>query len=432
MAQKALLLSGVLLLVWTGPPAAKADPPADFGRVLLLMKEGRPIPGVLLSGDAESLQVRLKDETITVAAADVKPTSYFIALSKTVKSDDPKGQLVLLRFAAANDLTAQVNLLKRRIVRLDDSLTDEVTKIVESAAAAGPDQQQGKDTDGAQNEAKDEEPPAPTGQTTIPTTQAQIDANHRTAEEWFAQARKNFAPSLHLVETPNFLIYSAWDKKFDDDLAKLCESMYKAMRQRFNMPGKKSVWAGKLPIYVFWEAEHFRRFCTEVDQVGQRSPHMLKAGGYHSSRGSLRYIVLNRAPTQTEFRALLVHEASHAFISRYISNRHVSSWANEGIAELMAAQLVDGSSARTRYIDATRTAIKNKVDIRPIFNGVPLDGFWYGIAQSLVRYMIHRDKEGFIQFIKLYKAGKSEADALKEAMGLTHDELAKAWLKSVR
>jgi hypothetical protein len=403
-------------------PARAGDQAEKYGKVLLLMQQGPPVRGVLLGGDGEKLQVRVDDQVRQISPSQAKPISYYLALRRTIARDNVDGQLMLLRFCVAHGLEVQVRQLRPRLLRLDPKLKDQIEQIV----SAQPSGQQPPPAAGAeQPEGKVDEPARFTK-----VTQAQIDANHARAAAWAEQAKRSVTDKIHLVETEHFLIYSAWRKSNDDDLARICEKMYEAMCKKFDIPKGQNIWAGKLPIYVFWETAHYKKFVTEVDKAALRSPKLLQAGGYNSQQGAFSYIVLNKAHSKTLFFNLLVHEASHAFLGRYINNRHVPTWANEGIAELMAAQLVPSGTSAKRYGDATRKAIRERIDVSRIFQDVPLDGFWYGIAQSLVRYMIHRDRSGFIQFVKLYKQGKSEADALKEAMGLTHEELLKAWYKS--
>ena len=48
-------------------------------------------------------------------------------------------------------------------------------------------------------------------------------------------------------------------------------------------------------------------------------------------------------------------------------------------------------------------------------------------AQSLVRFLVARDRKAFVKFVHLMKQGKSEADALKEAYNLTREDLIRLW-----
>jgi len=260
-----------------------------------------------------------------------------------------------------------------------------------------------------------------------PATAEQIAANHAQADEYARQTHDTIVPTMHKVETPHFLLYSAWNRNQDRALTGILEKMYATLCRQFNIPPSQNIWAGKCPVYVFWEAEHFQRFTTEVDGAN-----MEKAGGYaHWSGDGFAYIVLNRARRKTWFFELLVHEGTHAFLSRYRTNRHIVSWANEGLAEYMAATLVKGSRVAKNHVNSAKTALKENRDISGIFQEVKLDRYDYGIAQSLVRLLIARDRKAFVKFFTLMKDGKSDEQALQEAYGLTREQLVTTWKRAV-
>lgn len=255
-----------------------------------------------------------------------------------------------------------------------------------------------------------------------PVTKAQAEAVRKQAMKWFAKARSTITPTMHLIETDHFLIFSAWSKGNDASLKSICERMYRAMCKQFDIPSTENIWAGKCPIYIFWETRDYNLFTTTVD--GRK---MVTAGGYTAQRGAFSYIVLNRCPTRTRFYEVLVHEATHAFLGRYRSNRVVPRWLNEGLAEYMAATLVPNSSAATKYVQSTQVALSRNVDVAHVIKGVALNNFDYGIVQSIVRFLIARDRKAFIKLIRLIKDGKPEAAALHEAYKLTHAAMLTEW-----
>jgi len=260
-----------------------------------------------------------------------------------------------------------------------------------------------------------------------PATAAQIAANHAKADEYARRTHDTIVPAMHKVETPHFLLYSAWDPNQDRALTTILEKMYVKLCQQFNIPPGQNIWAGKCPVYVFWEAEHYRRFTTEVDGTN-----MAKAGGYaYWSGDGFTYIVLNRVRSKTGFYHILVHEGTHAFVSRYRTNRSIATWANEGLAEYMASTLVKSSYGAKQHVKAAKTAIKENRDISGIFQDVGLNEFDYGIVQGLVRLLIARDRKAFVRFFTLMKEGKSDEQALLEAYGLTREQLVAAWQRAV-
>jgi hypothetical protein len=256
-----------------------------------------------------------------------------------------------------------------------------------------------------------------------PPTEAEIARNRNRAMAWFEKARKDFCPDLHMIETRDFLIFSAWPRKDDARLAESCQKMYAHLRRQFMLPRDQQVWAGKLPIYLLEDKQQYRRFTDEVDQ--RKSP---DAGGYLSQQSDgFCHIVLNHVHSATYFYGLLVHEGTHAFLARYATTAALPTWLNEGLAETMAAQLVPECAAAGRYVSATREAIQRNLDASSLFRNVELTAQDYGLAQSLVRFLLARDRKAFVQFIKLLKVGTEEPEALWQAYGLTREELVRQW-----
>lgn len=260
-------------------------------------------------------------------------------------------------------------------------------------------------------------------------TPEQIEANRKQAMDYAEAARKRLRINLRLVETKHFLLFSPWSAKSNKPLERTVEKMYKALSKQFDIPVKENVWAGKCPIYIFDKQKDYVGFTTKIDKAGAD-----KAAGYcRSSTSGFCYVVMGPCKTKTRFYEVLVHEATHGFVGRYLTNRFIPTWVNEGLADYMAATLVPKCSAARKYIAATKNVATKGTDGSRVFEDVGLNSFDYGVSQSLVRFMASRDHKGFIKFIKLIKQdGKTEEDALQEAYGWTHKELYAAWLKVIK
>ena len=240
---------------------------------------------------------------------------------------------------------------------------------------------------------------------------------------------------MHLVETEHFLIFSAWNPSNDRALAKVCEEMYEKLHQQFNISRTEPVWIGKCPIYIFWEPAHFLRFTAEVDRVSRSNSSASHADGYHATRGSFSHIVINGVrdfgasqPEATRrFYEVLVHEGAHAFLNRYISSRSLSRWIEEGLADYMAATLVPMSEASRKHLEGARYGLRRPSAVSRLFEKTELSSIDYGIAQSLVRYLIQTNTDAFITFVQSMKQGTRESDALASAYGLSRSELVRNW-----
>ena len=256
-----------------------------------------------------------------------------------------------------------------------------------------------------------------------PTTPEQIRANHKLAHDFANRFRKETKVKLTLVETAHFLVFTTWNSRDHRALGQRCEAMYRALCRQFDIPATRNIWAGKCPMYIFWKKSHFDAFTTKVDRIGAT-----RAGGYNVQTPSgFTYLVLSHTQSRTWFYEVLIHESTHAFLGRYLTNRPIPRWANEGLAEYMASRLVKGTQAERKFRAATQLAVARRVDVSPIFRGMRLSWFDYGIAQSIVRFCAARDRKGFIRYVQLIKEGKSEADAMKEGMKMTHADLVRNW-----
>lgn len=268
-------------------------------------------------------------------------------------------------------------------------------------------------------------------------TFSEIQSNRHQALQWAEKTRTTIAPAMHLVETQNFLIFSAWDASHDKALGNVCEEMNAKLRKQFNLQPNESAWAGKCPVYVFWRKADFRRFATEVDQSPVTQSKIARTDGYHATRGWFAYIVISgiqdfgnpATSATTRFYEVLVHEGTHGFMSRFMGHRPMPLWIEEGLADYMAATLVPTSVASRKYLDGTRYALATPNVVSSVFDKKDFVSIDYGIAQSLVRYLIAIDSHAFVRLVERLKQGVSDEKALGECFGISRAELVRRWTK---
>ncbi|MDA1277845.1 MAG: hypothetical protein O2960_27935 [Verrucomicrobia bacterium] len=261
-----------------------------------------------------------------------------------------------------------------------------------------------------------------------------IEQNRSQAIAWAETARRTIVPTMHLVETDHFLIFSAWNPSNDRALRNVCEEMYAKLSRQLNVMPSEPVWIGKCPIYVFWKTQDYLRFTAEVDKTSARRADVFHAAGYHSTRGLFSHIVLNGAEDfgQTRdgaiqrFYEVLVHEGTHAFMNRYVTGRTIPVWVEEGFADFMAATLVPLSDANLKYAKSARRELE-RGGLSKILDKKRLNYSEYGVAQSLIRFMIRSNPQAFHKFIILLKNGKNEADALRESYRASREDLLRNW-----
>ncbi|MCL2701829.1 MAG: DUF1570 domain-containing protein [Phycisphaerae bacterium] len=258
-----------------------------------------------------------------------------------------------------------------------------------------------------------------------PPTEEEIKAAREWAMEFGDKARR-IAPKLRMVETPHFYLFAAYENKAADKLfADTAERMYKELCKQFQVDPNDPVWLDRCPIYAFNRPEQYVAFCGAIGIDEDRAE---KTGGMARYGGDGTVcIILKLTKNTTWFCEVMVHEGTHGFMARHLTTRRLPTWVNEGIAEYMAATLIKNSWAKTRWLEATKQALAGKKNPASVFDGVQLDDFDYGIAHSLVWYMIRKDSKAFAQFIRLLKLGESEEDALKKTYKTDRAGLLKAW-----
>jgi hypothetical protein len=394
------------------------------------LTDGSRLTGRLVKLDDQQMVLKVGAEDKSLALTQVQPLSVYMAKRQTLDLSKGATHLELARFLLANSLLPMVETELGEAVRLDKGLSSQAAQVRAAAGAAAVVSATGPTVMSARSPGTTTlavKPPASAPTTKphcAPATPGQIEANTKLANDWFEKG-KEIVGTMHLVETQHFLLYSAWNASNDAALSEIAERMYAALCRQFDVPLTEQFWAGKFPIYIFWEADHFKKFSKDVVGFEKEG-----AAGFCGSRGKFVYVVLGPARDRNWFFELMIHETTHGFISRYLCDRGIPTWVNEGMADLMASTLVEHTNAARRYVDATRDVLKRGKDPRGVLKDVELNEFDYGIAQSFVRFLIAADREKFIKFFGLLKDGQETEAAMKEAYNWTLDEFIQNWART--
>ena len=419
---------GVLVvLLWCGAALAAEEPSTAPARAYLTRADGTSISGTIVRHDERQVTLRLGQREQTFAWSQFTPISAYLVRRRLVDLGSAQAHWQLGQFLLAGGEVDQARKEFAQAARLDGSYADRAAEALAGAAPAPVPPSAPASASGPA--ASQPGQPAPF----LPAAPELVQARRELVELWARQTRQAIAPALHLVETPHFLIYSAWEPRGDAGLRQACEGMYAALCRQFDIDPALNIWVGKLPVFVFWEAEHYRQFVAQVDRSGEQRGDIQHAGAYQAQDGEgFSYIVLAARQNKKIFYATLVHEATHAFLARYINHTDVPAWLNEGLAETMAAELVEDAPQRELLVEATGQILKDDIDLRPLFQRVRLEALDYGAAQALVRYLIARDRRSFVRLIRLIKDGRGDEEALHEAYGLSRAELLRAWAQDAQ
>ena len=182
-----------------------------------------------------------------------------------------------------------------------------------------------------------------------------------TAKKVAASVSEAMKLNFTEVQTPHFIVFTDWDPREFDFLKTNLEDAYGAVSRQFNIPAKDNVFVGKLPVFMFKNHNDFMRYAQQFDDL-PHSPNLL---GYYASHGDgsghmamwkpgNQISGLQGRSAAEQWAYTLTHEFTHAFVDRYISNRRIPRWLNEGLAEVIAQTQFPQPSRRVVARDGRR------------------------------------------------------------------------------
>jgi len=235
---------------------------------------------------------------------------------------------------------------------------------------------------------------------------AQLNAvGQRTKEE--------ITPRLRLFETDYFLFYTDMHRKEAERWAGLLDKMYHRLCELFDVPEDENIWAGKCLILVFQQRDDFVTYEKKMNNYNV--PEWTAGLCWQYGDGKV-HVTFYRQPDQHQFAYILVHEAVHGFLHRYKTGHRVPNWANEGLAEFIATELVPEARSKNRRITRAKDLL-NEQKHAGFFDARNIASHQYALAYVTAAYMISENKKGYVEFIRGVKDGMDWRDALKEKFG---------------
>lgn len=223
------------------------------------------------------------------------------------------------------------------------------------------------------------------------------------------EAQDKLHRPLQLYETKYFLFYTDLSAKEGRNWSGLLDRMYARLCETFGVPSGKNIWRGKGLVFVFSRKEDYMRFESEIGHAQAQGT----AGMCHSSSNGIDFIAFYRQPDELQFAHVLVHESTHGFVHRYRSKVFVPSWANEGLAEVIATDLVPQRGHRDSVKSTAREQLQqHQNSMQDFFVADHIAGWQYPVAQMLCEFMISAGKKNYVDFINGIKDGLPWDEAL--------------------
>jgi len=234
--------------------------------------------------------------------------------------------------------------------------------------------------------------------------------------------------SLRLLETKYFLFYTDLQPAEARKWAYLLDKMYNRLCNLFGIEKGTNIWHGKALIFVFTQKKDYQKFWrTMLDTDPSWSDGMC-----HSRSDGQVTIAFYRQPDEMDFATILVHESVHGFLHRYRSPAPIISWANEGLADVIAYELVPKSrQVPLKQRNARSEMIERGGMGKDFFIADQIEPWQYGVASGLTIYMIKQHKKGYVAFINGIKDGVSWEESLAANYGVALKRLVHFYGKSI-
>ncbi|HEX3598977.1 MAG TPA: hypothetical protein VHU84_02470 [Lacipirellulaceae bacterium] len=265
------------------------------------------------------------------------------------------------------------------------------------------------------------------------TEQAHADALAKSREK-VNDVLANF-PGTQLFETDRFLFVSNIPQKQVAPYIASLDKMYDWMCKLYGVPRDHKVWlGGKAPIFAFLNQDEFTAFEDRHYPEARESFHTLSNvyGLSHLSENGEVVISCYRGNDPNDFAQMLVHETSHGFIHRYKTKARLPNWVDEGMADLIGAEMVPASTVVKNREYQAILQISQKRSLGGMLTTERIEAWQYGVASNLTRFLLQSNRDEYVRFIEALKEGQKWDEALKDAYNSRPEELLTAygrWIK---
>jgi hypothetical protein len=250
-------------------------------------------------------------------------------------------------------------------------------------------------------------------------------------KEYVRKVSEKFsALHMRLYETQYFLFLTDMPAQSVATYTSCLDVMHGQLCNAYSIRDRGQVWLGKLPVVAFVGRESFEEF--ERTFFKNSIDGALMQGVAHKYSGGQVIVSCHCGKDPSYFASVLVHETTHGFNHRYRSAKQLPSWLDEGIAEWTAMTVVQNNAGIRRKIQVgLKQAVQQGSLGGTFFADGKIERWQYGVAVSMVDFMLKTSGRSFRRLIDLIKTGTPWRDALRQSYGLTPEGLAAAYGRSV-
>lgn len=241
-------------------------------------------------------------------------------------------------------------------------------------------------------------------------------------------------PGMPLYETNHFLFVSNIPPQQVGPYVASLDRMYEWMCKLYGVQPEHKVWlGGKAPIFAFLEHAQFDAFEDRYFPDAKKTLQTLANvyGLSHLQNDGNVVISCYRGNDPSDFGQMLVHETSHGFIHRYKTKAQLPNWVDEGMAELIGAEMVPTSTAVKNREFRAYQQLAQQGSLGGMLTADRIEAWQYGVASSLNRFLLQSDRAKYVAFIEALKEGQKWDEALKTAYKCTPEKLLAAYGRSL-
>ena len=421
-------------------------------QVSTIKADRKPLDGKLIAYDEEGFELaRGKDKVVKVKWSELAAPGVYNVMS-TIVGPKAKGEnwvWVGRRVAALEGGAPFAEKAFARALKLDPELQGAVDE-AKRAAVPAPVQEEAAHGSSAAPQAAGETAgdsgmaagPQVVGKSDgkawPPMSDEQRAAAVKELKEFADAASKKLNKSLALQETKYFLFYSDLPAHEAVKWSSLLDRMYARLAELFAVerdPASRgtgrgvyaNVWHGKALVFVFQSPEDYRRF----QQVAHQTDAGESAGMCHCFGDGRVHIAFFRQAEELTFAHVLVHESVHGFIHRFKSPATVPSWANEGLAEVIASELVPRPGRDKQRELMAKAGLQSRGSLGGMLDAKHLAGWQYPVAETMCAFMVRQNKKRYVDFILGIKEGLTWEQSLEQRYKAPKDRLVRAYRESL-
>jgi hypothetical protein len=235
------------------------------------------------------------------------------------------------------------------------------------------------------------------------------------------------------VQTDRFLVYGDAQPLEIARLATRLEAISARLAGLLGVDEDRNVFWGKAVVFYFADHDRFRM--VEAESFGQLVPQ--QAVGICHPVGPKVFLSFRARADGGMPAQSVAHELVHGYLHRFRTPRRLPPWANEGLADYVAAQVADSPAMgerRTRGLSFVRRGDSVDALLDRSYDGDPPapDDEISAVGMLLVELMIDQRPAAFGLWVDAVKYGKDWEPALAEDYGVPRAQLIETFVQFYR